>query len=961
MLIPQHMFRPWPLPPHYVGRDRIMQLLASKRQSQVILVMARAGCGKTLAVAEFAQQLSEPVAWYPLRSLEEKTPLLFLWNLVLAIRSALPGFGQQLEPLFHEAEQVAPQIGGVEKWLRATVLPALSTQVAAQQKPLWVVLDDYHKVRQAEIDQSFTDLLETAPENLHWIVTSRDLPQWAASWKGKEGSLAVISDETLVFAKSEVRDLAQQVGVPLGRDQLEQVYADIGGWPILHYYLYLHCRKQRAERVAETLSLLNRPSSVVYEFLAEELLQDEEPAIKDFLCRTAVLPQLDTEICNALLGIANAREFLNLLGDSVFLSVLRDSDNPILIHRHDIIRDFLQQVLRREYGEEYFRLHLRLGEIWEERDSWDQAISTYCSVQGFDRAIRLISDQAPNLISTADFVRLEAWLNNFPPERIEQEPILLTYKGVVLTAKKSPVSGEYLGRARELFKERADRENSIWAQIELGGDYWRKGKYTPARELLEPLVGESDLSAERRRQLLLYLAMVYYGLDLFAEAIRCWEEAKRLFDSSPASQRALSRHMRYVSFIYNVIGHPREAARLLHRAHRLARSLNMGDWSLSWIYNPLALTYQRMGRFAQAHACLDEADCLLAKYREAGATSELLDWVLITRGHLYRDTYDYEKAEDLYHQAGRGHPNGVFMALYLAQQSHTQEALAEAQRRWRDAQEIESPVARAKQEGVLGLAYLNAGDYARARTHLEHADRVLEHYQAGFDLISARIFLAKIYFAAQEYEQGARRLRYVLKWMREKGYYNLDFWVPQIIAEMCAQAIRLDIEADFAAQLAVCRLTAAYTTPFLPLVNDADSRVRARVVGILQNWGDVPSLQARLLLNKRMDELTRQRLVRWLDQHWLTEEGLLQLKSALSWREVEVFLLWIYPPNRGSVREIAETLTLGVDAINAHLRHIARKLPEAKLISPKLSGQGAHLEIYAWAVRARIVNPHEES
>lgn len=966
MLIPQHMFRPRPLPRHHLDRDRVVQFFNDHRRARVILVMARAGCGKTVAVLEFVQQLSESIAWYPLGSLVERTPLLFLWNLVLAIRSALPGFGLHIEPLLRESEQVAPQIGGVEKWLRATVLPALIGEIAAHQEPLWVVLDDYHTVRQGEIDNTLVALVKDAPSNLHWLVTSRDLPSWAALWKGEKDTLAVLSDDTLVFSRSEVQELARQAGVPLDTAQIEQVYTGIGGWPILHHFLLEHCREQQIEQITATLNRLNRPSSVVYEYLAEELLQREAPVTRDFLCRTAVLSSLETGTCNTLLGITNAREILDGLANSPFLSIIRDSDNPVLIHSHDIVRDFLLQVLHREYPEEERRLYMRLGEIWEERGLWDQAISAYCQGQDRARASKLVSQQAPDLISTADFVRLETWLGIFPPEWLDQDPVLLTYHGVVLASKKSPLAEECLVQAQRLFEERGERENAIWAQIELGGSYWLKGKYSLARKLLEKLVDEPGLDLKLRRQLLLNLAMIYYGLDLFSEAIRRGQEAIDLFDSSPANQRALSRHLRYISFIYNVTGRPQEAASLLHEAHRIAESLNMGSWSLAWVDNPLAMTYQRMGRFPQAHACLDEADRLIAPYRQAVASQpgpllELVSWVSITRGNVYRDTYDYALAEEFYHQGGRGHPhpNGVFMALYLAQQSHPQQALDQAWRRWNEYKNSESPVARAKQEGVLGLAYLNAGDLARAHTHLENADHILDQYQAGFDLISVRIFLAKTCLATGDEDTGASCLHFVLKWMREMGYDNLDFWVPQIIAELCAQAIRLNIEADFVVGLVMRRLNATYEIPFLPLVNDADSQVQARAIRILDYW-HAPGLPARLLLNKRLDESIRQHLVAWLDWGWLTEEGLLQLRAVLSWRELQVFLLWVYPLNRGSVQKVAEVLTLGVDSVNTHLRNVARKLLEAGLISSELSGHGTHLEMYDWAVRSGIINPHRD-
>ncbi len=962
MLILAHLFKIPDLPRNYVARNRLVNLFLRHRTVKVILVQAPAGYGKTMAVVEFVKRLNEPVVWYPLEKLEVKTSLYFVWNLAVAIQTIIPSFGQQIETLIKELFTTMQQDGN-QGWLDNTVLPALVTELARLEGPLRIILDDYHSVDSQEVNRVFTYLAEYSPENVRFIVTSRLYPDWSkrATWEGK-GILVGISGDVLTFAQQESQQLAKRFGVVLTKAQVEDVFRRTKGWPILLTFLYRTLQRKTVNKVAAVLDLLTQPSQVIYDYLASELLNREEETTRDFLCQTSILRLLDGEICNAVLEIENSREILTWLAGGPFLEPVEESRAFQFTHSHNVIREFLQKELHSRYDKDKVeRLYIRLGKIYESRGEWEQALESYCRVQRYDAASELIRSQASYLVNTSQLDRLENWLYCIPKAWEEQVPSLLVYRGIVLANRREPAAEQFLLRARGLFEALEDVNNVAWVNIELGWAYWLVGKCHKAADVLQSVEDNQIIPLEYKAKLWHHLSMVMECLDHFDQALFYGEKAVelgRLIDSLEA-KIALTRILRHMSSVYHNLGRHRESFRSLQEAYSIAKVFDLGNWSLAWIDLLIAIKYQHEGRFEQAFIRLDEADSLLKVYRDAGSKSNLLQFITITRGHFYRETYDYERAEILYHEAEqgslKGKLRGVFLALRLVQPGCEAEALDLAQQEWEAQRDNESPVVRAMYTGMLGLAYLNLMDYEQAVKLLSRSESVLETYKSVYGLIAVRMYLTKVHFELDHLAKGKVCLEYVLRQMRESGYYHLDWWRPDVVAEMCAWAIEAQIEPEFAQRLTIRRLTAEHLRPFLRLTNDPRETVRLSARYIFQCLDDAVRLEVSRILDTCNDPQIKQRFIKWLDLGWLTESGLICLEQLLSWRQSEVFLLWVCPYSKGSPTEISQVTYISTYTVKDHLKAI--KLAFEDKLEIVFSEKGAHIMAYNWAILNKVINP----
>lgn len=952
MIIPGHRLQA-PFEHPYIPRERLRNLFRSCDPAKLIVVEAPAGYGKSIAVDDFTRHILAPVAWYPLEWLYEPNALYFVWNLVQAIQSSSPEFGMQTHLLLQEAitnETLSSQ----DSWLSTSILPNLLKELATVDGPLWVVLENYHLVNDhPEIRQITLHLIEDTLTKIRFIITLRPLSEksFTPPWSG-QSSMATISAAELAFTLTESQALARKLGLRLNHVQLEKITEKTAGWPLTQNWLYQLCRGKGTEEISRLLD-----GSLNYETVAEEFLQQQSSILRDFLCKTSLLVELTPSICNALLEIDDADALLERLRDSSFLHRL---EGKVFKHSHENVREFLQQALWHGYGEaEVKYLYNRLAQIYEQQGEWDHAIVHYQSSQQFSEINRLITTQAESLIGSAQINRLANWLSHLPESWIEKTPSLLIYKGLVLANEQNLLAEDYFIRAQRLSEEQGDTLITVRAKIELSWSYFLRGNLNRAAEILQEILAKPELSPQLRAKHLHYLAVVTYYLDHFEEALKFAEEASLLLRQigTTEAKAELARLLRHLSTNYQILWRHQEAIKTLKEARRLTEALNLGGWSLAWIDNLLAEFHRRLGRFQEAHTYLDQADAFLNPYRELGVHSPLFDYVLITRGHLYRGEYDYNRAESLYRQAGRGHPNGVFLALRLEQQDQTQTALEMAQGNWSSKQSLDSIVTRAMYQAMLGLAYLNTGHHQLTKDYLESAAETFANHGAIYQLVVTRMYLAKSYFVLNQQPQGITCLHYVFSQMAQTHCYNLDWWQPWVVAEMCAVALREQIEPDFVEQLVYKRLAAAYLTPFLPLINDAHEVVRVQATRILHHFGEQTRLYARQLLNECPEQLTRARLLAWLDSGWLTEIGLITLKQMLSWRQIEIFLLWICPRLQGSIDQIAKEAILESDTVNTYLKSIRISMQEkGKLSLPR--GKGAHAPAYDWAIRHQFINPH---
>ena len=173
-----------------VARVRLTQRLMTPHA--VTLVSAPAGSGKTMLIAGWLADATQPVAWLSLDA-ADNDPARFLSYLIAALNTQLPGFGQGVLNALQ-----SPQPPPMEP-----LLTALINELSAQPASLALVLDDVHLIEARPVHDALAFLITHLPPQLRLILATREDPPLPLARLRARGELLELRATDLRFTHDE--------------------------------------------------------------------------------------------------------------------------------------------------------------------------------------------------------------------------------------------------------------------------------------------------------------------------------------------------------------------------------------------------------------------------------------------------------------------------------------------------------------------------------------------------------------------------------------------------------------------------------------------------------------------------------------------------------------------------------------------------------------------------------------
>ena len=399
----------------WVTRDRLLTRLEGGASSRLTVVSAPAGFGKTTLVASWLARtdVDRLVAWLSLDP-TDSDPAVF-WPGVAA------------------AVQGVTSRRGVRKGLRLptsssptdTVVPALLNHLAGTPDHVWLVLDDYHLVDHHEVAVGMTYLVERLPPNAHIVLTTRADPDLPLARLRARGELVEIRAVDLRFTSSETAAyLEQATSAPLTLEQVDALENRTEGW-IAALQLAALSLQGRADAAAFIDSFAGDHRFVV-DYLVEEVLTQQPPAVRDFLLRSAVLDRLTGPLCDAVLDGDECGAMLQTLERSnLFLQAL--DDRREWYRYHQLFADVLRARLVDEQPELVPVLHERASTWYEHHDLLDEAVQHALAACDVDRAARLVEQAVPMIRRQRRESVVKGWLAALPDDTVRRSPVLSVF------------------------------------------------------------------------------------------------------------------------------------------------------------------------------------------------------------------------------------------------------------------------------------------------------------------------------------------------------------------------------------------------------------------------------------------------------------------------------------------------------------------------------------------------------
>ena len=650
--------RPSQARPKLVARPRLIERLNREAGRKLTLVSAPAGFGKTTLLSKWCESRADEghsVAWLTLDK-GDNDPVRFLSYLVAALRSIEEGIGEGVLAALRTPEP--PKL--------EALAGALVNEMAALPNGLDLVLDDYHVIDSEAVHRAVTFLLEHLPEGMHLVISSRVDPPLPLARLRARGQMAELGAADLAFTEKEAGSFLKGVmELNPSAEDVAKLEGRTEGWIAGLQLAALSMRGR--EDVSGFVEIFSGSNRDVLDFLAEEVLESQPEAVREFLIATSVVERMSAPLCDTLTGSNDGDEMLQRLErENVFVVALDDERR--WYRYHHLFADFLRGRLGRESPGLAAELHLRASAWYEENDSTPEAIGHALSAGDYERAARLIEQGIPGALRRGEFPTVLRWLEALPTEAKRRRPRLLPRHAVALTLTGSSDDVEpLLGEAEKIAQTTAKQDRRFLLGYAAAVRSWRarlRGDVPGAVEyarLALSLLPEEDLDQRSFAASNLGFALRITG-DL-AAADEALAEALKIARAADHTYGMLST-MVWRARVQMELGRLRQAEDSFGRALRFVAERGVGLLPAAGIAHIGigALLYER-DELEEAERELEEGIRLAERAGEVGN----LVWGYVTLSQTKRARVDEEGALKMAREAERvARSSGADLQLAIA-------------------------------------------------------------------------------------------------------------------------------------------------------------------------------------------------------------------------------------------------------------------------------------------------------
>ena len=431
-------------------RSRLLALLDAGWEHPLTLIAAAAGFGKSTLVRQWLAErmkdegrrmkpgsdanldpsafilLPSSFAWLSLDP-GDNDPVRFWRYLLGAIEQVIPGLDTEIGALLH-----GPEPGAIE-----AVIASLLNHLQQAGRPLALVLDDYHLIEQAAIHRGLSYAIDHLPAHVRVVLLSRtDPPLPLSRWRAR-GQLSELRAAQLRFTPAETHAfLVDLMGLDLAPDQSGVLDARTEGWAAGLQLAALSLRGQADP--AAFISQFAASHRTALDYLIDEVVAQQPPAVQHFLLQTSILDRMCAELCDAVTQEAGGRR--QEAGDPCVLPPAScllpelERANLFLIpldaegvwyRYHHLFRSALRQRLQRQAPAQITLLHRRAA-------AW--LVGTGLTAEAIDHALAagdhvfaadLIDAAARPALLCGETTTVQRWLDSLPAALRAARPGLL--------------------------------------------------------------------------------------------------------------------------------------------------------------------------------------------------------------------------------------------------------------------------------------------------------------------------------------------------------------------------------------------------------------------------------------------------------------------------------------------------------------------------------------------------------
>lgn len=505
-----------------IHRPRVVERIATAAMQRVVLIVAPAGYGKSVALRQYLEDAREPFVRYDLQAESA--------NLLGFVR----GFADLLGEIAPDARKT---VSGAYEKSRASRTPGLDLAMwmHAHIKTFngVVAIDDLHLAENdPQISKFLVSLIERTKGRARWVIASRstlDLP--VGTWLAYGEMDLTVDEQDLRFTMDEARQTAKASRVGVRDEELTEILAMTEGWPTaLSFALRSSTRSVDLRNIAATTR------EMIYRYLAEQVFHSLTEDERDFLHFASYLPEIDVDVLRCA-GYDKGKAIVESLRDRVAFIY---PDRPGVYRCHDMFRDFLQHQLELEGDAAVEEVRLRVAAALEAAGRTASALILFAQASATAEVSRILAAHGFDLMEQAHGDAVQHAVDSLPQDVRATDPLVLG-----LRALQESDAGR-LERAESLFDraiaKTTNPELAAKLAIRLAIVLFNQGK--DAVPLLEPLMNADAVAPSIYVELLSLLACAHALRGAPEAASMCMVQSQaaiRAVDSDVTRAKVLQR------------------------------------------------------------------------------------------------------------------------------------------------------------------------------------------------------------------------------------------------------------------------------------------------------------------------------------------------------------------------------------------------------------------------------------
>lgn len=397
-----------------VARPRLRQMLERGLTDGWVLVVAAAGSGKTTLVVDWTEPYVDRTCWLSLDE-EDDEPTRFFAYLLAAIEEREP----ELMP------DVSARLQVTHRETFDDVVAALLNCLAQLEERLIIVLDDYHRIENEQINAAMTRMVAHASPLATFVLITRKDPPLPIARMRVIGELTEVRAHDLAFTLDEAtRFFNESFGLNLTSDQVEALSARTEGWSAGMQMAALALQSKRQNN-ASFIDNFTGSHRHVLDYLMEEVLRSQPESVRNFMMQTAPLRQFNVALCNAAMdessennGISSAKNAAVMLDyletHNLFLVPLDDSRQ--WYRYHHLFADLLRSELDKVRPDATRQIQHRAAAWFETEGNYEEAISYASDAGAFEHTAMLMQKHLMTSYWQIPLQTWRSWYRRLPAE-----------------------------------------------------------------------------------------------------------------------------------------------------------------------------------------------------------------------------------------------------------------------------------------------------------------------------------------------------------------------------------------------------------------------------------------------------------------------------------------------------------------------------------------------------------------